>query len=184
MNNKLIIPVAAFSLMAIGAGSAAAFTTVDAAEDGSQYNQPEHIHRLSEEERKERRMYRKWIREEVERTVTNIDTGVRITFTSENTDLLTNIEERATKHHSRIQDRKDSLDVNQIITRDGNTLMVELSSDDAEVIERIQDRAEKPYRRGYFRKHGPRHDIKERLHRIHKGEHYDRWGQEGGADEA
>lgn len=144
--SKTIIPVGALALVAIGAGAAAA-TQVSAASETNERPQ------LTEEEREERRELHQQMREEIERSVENIDSGVRITLVSDNSDLLDTAEERATERHARHMEREDAPDVTQSITRDGSTLTIELTSDDAGTVERIQDRAEKGPRRHHRVKH-------------------------------
>lgn len=172
---KALIPVGAIALVATGAGIAGSASITNAAEDEGQRQRPQ----ISEEEREERRAMHEQIKADVDHEKLDIENGVRLLFTSDNSELLDTIEERATEKHRRITERHEDHDVVQTISREGSVLTIEITSDNPETVERIQDHDErrKHHREHHGEEHEEHEDDEERAeHRM------ERHGQKGGGE--
>lgn len=135
-----LVLAATFAFMAIPAALADSST-----EDGE---------RPSREEIRERMEN---FKENTERTVEEIDNGVVMTITSDDPEIVEKILERHEKHEARRAEREaerpeDAPEIEHTVEVLDNGIRVTVTSDDAEVVERLQEG--KPFGRHHHR--GPR----------------------------
>jgi len=99
----------------------------------------------------QKRVKHKNLKESITKTVSNLDNGVQITLTSNNSEAITKLHEKADKMAER-ESRRES--VSNSVTKLSNGIVIMMTSTNEKTVEKIQNRAERGKYHGMKKRFG------------------------------